>query len=99
MDTSARLRLLPKVDELLKRDDVAALAASQPRSLVVDSLRDAIDATRARLLAGSAEEPSEDAIVAEASALLAARTARSLVRVINATGIIIHNHRSRHQKR
>jgi L-seryl-tRNA(Ser) seleniumtransferase len=95
MDTSARLRLLPKVDELLKRDDVAALAASHPRSLVVDSLRDAIDATRARLLAGSAEEPSEDAIVAEASALLAARTARSLVRVINATGIIIHTNLGR----
>ena len=59
-DAQTRLRALPKVDELFKRDDVAALLAVHPRAVVVDALRDSIDAARDAILAGEAASESED---------------------------------------
>lgn len=95
MDTASRLRALPKVDELLKRDDVAAMLADAPRALVVESLRESIDAVRSRILAGADEEPQAGVVVAAAAVLLAGMSARSLVRVINATGIVLHTNLGR----
>lgn len=95
MDTKTLLRALPKVDELLKREDVAALVAVHGRELTLDSLRLALDATRAGVLAGELGEVSADGIVSEAAASLAAGARRSLRRVINATGIVVHTNLGR----
>ncbi len=95
MDTNTLLRTLPKVDELLKREDVAALDASNGRTLTLEALREALDATRAAIRAGELAEVSADAIAADAAARLALKARRSLRRVINATGIVVHTNLGR----
>ena len=95
MDTNALLRALPKVDELLKREDVAALDVAHGRTLTLEALREALDATRAGIRAGEVAEVSADAIAADAAARLAVKARRSLRRVINATGIVVHTNLGR----
>ena len=101
MDTKALLRGLPKVDDLLKRDDVVALERVHGHALTLESLREAVEAARSTIL-GSAEAaaalasaPSADAIAADAAARLAAKSRRSLRPVINATGIVVHTNLGR----
>lgn len=95
MDTQALLRQLPKVDRLLEREDVSALAAAHPRPLVLDALRDAVAETRDAVLHGRAHSVSADEVAARAIELLAAAAKRSLHRVINATGIVVHTNLGR----
>lgn len=95
MDINQRLRSLPKIDRLLERDDVALQLSAYPRDLVVEALRQATDGVREALLAGDAEEVTAEEIVCAASGLLAAASRRSLVRVINATGIVVHTNLGR----
>ena len=95
MDTNALLRALPKVDELLKREDVAALDVAHGRTLTLEALREALDVTRAGIRAGEVAEVSADAIAADAAARLAVKARRSLRRVINATGIVVHTNLGR----
>jgi L-seryl-tRNA(Ser) seleniumtransferase len=95
MDIQDRLRELPKVDDLLKRDDLAALTASYPRVLVIDAVREAVEAVRASLLAGSDAAVDADAIAADAAERVAAAARPSLRRVINATGIVLHTNLGR----
>lgn len=95
MDTHALLRTLPKVDELLKRDDVAALVGAHGRELTLDSLRTALDATRAGVRAGETDDVSAEGLVRVAAAALAEGAKPSLRRVINATGIVVHTNLGR----
>jgi len=95
MDTNALLRQLPKVDALLERDDIAALENTMPRALLVEAVREAIDATRADLLAGRGGDASVDAVAARAIEGAALKARRSLRRVINATGIVVHTNLGR----
>jgi L-seryl-tRNA(Ser) seleniumtransferase len=95
MDTKALLRALPKTDELLKRDDLCALACEQPRSVVVDAVREAVEAVRERILAGDATPLVEDDVAAEVTRLVSERMRPSLRRVVNATGIIVHTNLGR----
>jgi L-seryl-tRNA(Ser) seleniumtransferase len=95
MDTNTLLRALPKTDDVLEREELTPALEQMPRSLVVDAVRGAIDAARARILAGedltySAQDAARDAA---GRSVLAAR--RSLRRVINATGIIVHTNLGR----
>ena len=95
MDTKSLLRALPKVDELLKREDVSALVALHGRELTLEALRDAIDAMRVGLRAGTVTTFAVDGIVEVATARLAHDARRSLRRVINATGIVVHTNLGR----
>jgi L-seryl-tRNA(Ser) seleniumtransferase len=95
MDTQALLRALPKVDRLLEREDVTALAAIHPRVLVTEAVREAIEAVRAEILDGGSPEVSEDAVAAHAARLVAVKAQSSLRRVINATGIVVHTNLGR----
>ena len=95
MDTKSLLRTLPKVDELLKREDVAALVAVHGRMLTLEAIRDALNDTRDAVLAGALAEVAADVIAADAAARLEARSRRSLRRVINATGIVVHTNLGR----
>jgi L-seryl-tRNA(Ser) seleniumtransferase len=95
MDTQELLRTLPKVDRLLEREDIAALATVHPRPLLMDALRDAIEETRDGIRHGYVDSVSEDDVVMRATALLARSSKRSLHRVINATGIVVHTNLGR----
>jgi L-seryl-tRNA(Ser) seleniumtransferase len=95
MDVNALLRQLPKVDALLEREDLTALLAAVPRALVLDAVRETLDETRAAILAGRDANVSPDAIAADAILSAHARNRRSLRRVINATGIVVHTNLGR----
>ncbi|MBN2848297.1 MAG: L-seryl-tRNA(Sec) selenium transferase [Coriobacteriia bacterium] len=95
MDTNTLLRTLPKVDELLKREDVAALDAAHGRTLTLEALREALDSTRVAIRAGELAVVSADDIAVDAAARIALAARRSLRRVINATGIVVHTNLGR----
>jgi L-seryl-tRNA(Ser) seleniumtransferase len=95
MDTQKLLRSLPKTDELLKRDDLAALQRALPRVVVVDAVRDAIEAVRASVLAGRDVSFDADSIAADAIQAADERMRPSLRPLINATGIIVHTNLGR----
>jgi L-seryl-tRNA(Ser) seleniumtransferase len=95
MDTRQLLRSLPKTDELLKREDLSALAETVPRRVVVDAVRDAVEAVRAAVLAGGSPVFDDDLIAADAIARAHDRMRPSLRPVVNATGIIVHTNLGR----
>ncbi len=92
-DKQRLLRELPSVDEVLRSPQIAALEAKHPHELLVDCIRQALDAQRARILSGKAAGSGDVPKVAVdiLSDLLRPR----LVRLINATGIIIHTNLGR----
>jgi L-seryl-tRNA(Ser) seleniumtransferase len=95
MDTQRLLRSLPKTDEMLRREDLAALQEVFPRGVVVDAVRAAIESTRADVLAGKRVEFDVDGISAEAIRLTERRMRPSLRPLINATGIVVHTNLGR----
>ncbi len=95
MDTKKLLRSLPKTDELLKREDLAALEQTLGRAVVVDAVREAIEALRAAVLAGKDVSFDTDSVAADAIRVADDRMRPSLRPVINATGIIVHTNLGR----
>jgi L-seryl-tRNA(Ser) seleniumtransferase len=83
-------RQLPSVNALLERDDIRALLGSAPRALVVEAIRESIDAARR-----TARAPAEDGWAALVSERLRAAQRPSLRRVINATGVVLHTNLGR----
>jgi len=86
---------LPKVDELLRDSGVAALLDEHPRPLVLDALREAIDVWRARLLSDESAVYERSGLLEDARNRVTLKAQRSLRRVINATGIIVHTNLGR----
>lgn len=88
------LQRLPSVDSLLKEPALEPDIAQAGRKLVTDSLRDAVDETRALILSGRAGDLSQDTlhdrIVSRAKDNLRLMTGPHYRRVVNATGIILH---------
>ena len=90
----AALRALPRVDDLLADPRVAGTVEAAPRALVADALRAALDAERARVLAGEAPRARDELV--EACAQAAARDALPHLRcAVNATGVVIHTNLGR----
>jgi len=85
------LRELPSVDELLGRDELAALAESHGRPLVLAAARSALERAREDVRAGF---PAGD-LVARTVSELEARLAPRLRRVLNATGVVVHTNLGR----
>jgi L-seryl-tRNA(Ser) seleniumtransferase len=98
-DSSAGMRGIPSVDELLGRPLLLTLADKAGRSLVTQSARTVLADLRALLKRGASvgdAMPTDSAqlelrIIAEVEAALTP----SLVRVINATGVILHTNLGR----
>ena len=91
MTTDPR-RALPAVDTLLRLDGVRLLLGRAPRSLVTDAVRSAVEHAR---------RIPDDAPADESAWLLAIeqqldrRELRSLRRVLNATGVVLHTNLGR----
>ena len=85
------LRELPSVDELLGREELAALAESHGRPQVLAAARAALERAREDVRAGF---PAGD-LVMRTTAELEGRLAPRLRRVVNATGIVVHTNLGR----
>jgi L-seryl-tRNA(Ser) seleniumtransferase len=88
---NTRLRALPSIDELLGRPSLAQLVASQPRPVIVEALRSAVEFARARLMMGDALGFDE----ADVHRAVASLTRPNLRRVLNATGVVLHTNLGR----
>jgi L-seryl-tRNA(Ser) seleniumtransferase len=85
------LRQLPKIDELLRRDELQGLAA--PRWAVVEALRAEVERLRQGILSGrsAAVEVDWGGVKRRAEALVRP----SLRPVVNATGVVLHTNLGR----
>jgi L-seryl-tRNA(Ser) seleniumtransferase len=89
-------RLLPSVDQALQRPELQPLVAAHGRPAVLRALREALDALRAR--ATPRPEGVLDALAGLADdvvARIATVERPSLVRVLNATGVVVHTNLGR----
>lgn len=96
---SKLLRRLPKVDELLMDEKVKEASADLLREQVVDVIRTVIETRRREIL--QADEPLEesfvsyDAVVEKVIEAVNYSHVKSLRRVINGTGVVLHTNLGR----
>src|SRR6516164_5519594 len=92
-------RIIPSVEQLRQRDAMQTLETRYGRTAVVDALRDETNALRERLGSGAIAavtvKDAVDTIERGVEARLRAAMRPSLVRVINATGVIVHTNLGR----
>ena len=95
-DKNALLRTLPQVEELLEQPCLAPALEALPRQLVVEAARAAVADARQALLAGNASAaPSAEGVAQAAYLRTLALGQRSLRRVVNASGVIVHTNLGR----
>lgn len=92
-----QLRLLPKVQLLLETEEACTLIGAFSRQGVLVAIRGCLDAMREAILNGKTESFtfSADTFFGELRATLEGERRRSLRRVINGTGIVIHTNLGR----
>lgn len=91
---TADLSRLPSVERLAQLTEQRA-AGTYPRPLIVACAREIVDAARARLLKNESADVEPEALALEVATLLQRRTASTLTRAVNATGIILHTNLGR----
>lgn len=89
------LRKLPKIDELLKEKEVQEAIDNNPRTLVVEALRDTINFFRQEILKDKIEILEKDEVLSHAINLVSKKNQSNLRKVINATGTVIHTNLGR----
>ncbi|MEE8720379.1 MAG: L-seryl-tRNA(Sec) selenium transferase [Coriobacteriales bacterium] len=89
---AARLRALPRVDDLLEDPRIASCAQGVPRAIAREAVRGALDRERAAIRAGGADDGGLVGRVARAVGV----AARPMLRgAVNATGVVIHTNLGR----
>lgn len=95
MDINEKLRILPKIDELIKLPEIEALIAATSREVAVNTIRESINEIRKSILGGENVSADEGAVIHAVKVKLEATDKRSLRRVINGTGILLHTNLGR----
>jgi len=93
--SSEKLRQIPAVDELLSRLSGGPLEQRAGRPLLVEVIREVLQALRQRILEGAGAEAGFPSLENEIARRLEARLSPSLVPVVNATGVILHTNLGR----
>ena len=89
-------RRLPSIERLLQSLEASGDLGRHPRRLVVACAREAVDRARRRLSdAPGGSAATVESLADDTRALLAERAAPSLVRAINATGVVLHTNLGR----
>ena len=92
-------RLLPSVDELLRREEVQALVAREGHAATLEAVRVTLGSLRADIAVGALDESQVSAAIdnlpGQIERCLQAFLAYSLLPVINATGVILHTNLGR----
>ncbi|WP_425538285.1 L-seryl-tRNA(Sec) selenium transferase [Microaceticoccus formicicus] len=89
---------MPKVDELLENAEIKKLIEENSRKIVLESIREALDNLRIDIKDGlSGEELTNkiDNINQSIAGLIEAGKEHNLIKVINATGVVIHTNLGR----
>ncbi|MBR0130556.1 MAG: L-seryl-tRNA(Sec) selenium transferase [Firmicutes bacterium] len=94
-NSKEQLRNLPKVDQVLSRPEFSVAMEDHPRETVVEAVRAAIADMRNAILEGKSINVTEDTAVNIALYKLEQSEVRSLRRVINGTGILLHTNLGR----
>ena len=102
MSTSTKselYRLLPSIDELMRRKEIFALVGSEGHIATVEAAREFLDQLRAGIGSGSLDEAQLNTAIDTAADEIKHRLldslAYSLCPVINATGVILHTNLGR----
>lgn len=98
-DKQRLLSSIPSVDELLRRDEIEKLLLLYPRTAVVEGIREYISEYRQLVLSLEREEDAaglNDAyIIRGIIAKVQEITGNHLIKVVNATGIVLHTNLGR----
>ena len=89
------LRELPSVDRLLKHPRCEVLLARYNRDYVTQKCRDILDRLRTQIRQAKAPAVDDDAVLIEVEYIIAAESQPGHIRVINATGTILHTNLGR----
>jgi hypothetical protein len=93
------LRVIPSIEQLRQRDAMRALETRYGRGALLDALRAETAGLRDRLASGHVAAVTVDEAITEieigAEARLRAAMRPSLIRVVNATGVIVHTNLGR----
>lgn len=95
---SSLYRILPKVDQILEETYIEKLIDENTRSLVVDAIRVSLDELRALIANGIDEEGLKgeiDLMQERIANALERRNQHNLVKVINASGVVLHTNLGR----
>lgn len=98
MDKQELLKRIPKVDEVLKDQRLFVFFEDTPRELVVESVREAVDELRKNILDWEGGDPpaiNMDDLIGDAVKKVRGKKQKSLRRVINGTGTILHTNLGR----
>lgn len=95
-DRQMLLRGLPKVDEVLQDKRLVLFYETMPRPLIVETVREAVGDLRKGILEGTAGTiPSQDEIMGRITGILTEKKKKTLRRVLNATGVVLHTNLGR----
>lgn len=94
-DKHLQLKSLPGVDHILTLAQTDDRFARIPRSLVLESVRRAIDNTRTKIREGSPVTINDEVIIKQAALLAAQKMKNRLTPLINATGVVLHTNLGR----
>ncbi|MDX9963014.1 L-seryl-tRNA(Sec) selenium transferase [Desulfobacter postgatei] len=94
-DKHLQLKSLPSVDHILALAQTDDRFARIPRSLVLESVRRAIDNTRTKIREGSPVTINDEVIIKHAALLAAQKMKNRLTPLINATGVVLHTNLGR----
>ena len=90
------LRKLPKIDEMLQDEHLIFFTEIMPRQVVVETLREVIDMVRREIIDGRREEiPAVEELGGLGKQRVFEEQGKSLRRVINATGVVLHTNLGR----
>lgn len=95
MDKKQLLRSLPKVDDLLRNERIEKKLNTSMRTLVVESIREAIDKYRDDILKDKISNFEQDELINYFEELVEKKKSLNLKQVINATGVVIHTNLGR----
>lgn len=94
-DKQLQLKSLPGVDHILALAETDDRFTRVPRSLILESVRRAIDKTRTQILEDQPVIISDEAIIKQAALLAAQKMKNRLNPLINATGVVLHTNLGR----
>ncbi len=89
------LRSLPQIEEVLRHDAMTRALDVVPHDAAAGAARAAVEDVRRAILEGAIAQASLDDIARDAARRVEALTQRSLRRVVNASGVIVHTNLGR----